>query len=93
MSTASLQDHECASCAKLDRRPTHHHRLMQPHRQRLRLLRFVASGTSPVEVQVPLTDASNSWFQDTNSSRFGGEFRLTIPFTIQNPKSIRGRGP
>jgi hypothetical protein len=33
-------------------------------------------------VTVPLTDAANAWFQAASSDQYGGQFVLTLPFTV-----------
>lgn len=42
-----------------------------------------AGGGAPVEVTVPMTDAAAQWFGNSASWKFGGEFMLTQPFSIQ----------
>jgi hypothetical protein len=42
-----------------------------------------AGGGAPVEVNVPMTDAAAQWFRSADSTKFGGEFKLTLPFTFQ----------
>lgn len=41
------------------------------------------SNQQAVDVPVSMTDASVRWFKDPASTRFGGQFSLTQPFTIQ----------
>ena len=48
-------------------------------------LRFHASAGSNLQTSqltVPLGDAGRSWFQNAASAAFGGQFSLTMPFTI-----------
>jgi hypothetical protein len=42
-----------------------------------------ANGAQPVAVSVPLVDSGTAWFQSAQSMRFGGEFSLIQPFTLQ----------
>jgi hypothetical protein len=52
------------------------------------VFRFAGSGTlQTTELTVPLTATFNTWFQSAASSGFGGQFSLTIPFTIQGDTS------
>jgi hypothetical protein len=39
------------------------------------------------ELTVPLTAAVNSYFQGAGAAQFGGQFVLTVPFTIQGDTS------
>jgi hypothetical protein len=32
---------------------------------------------------VPITTAATTWYQSTASNAFGGQFKLTLPFTVQ----------
>ena len=44
-----------------------------------------AGGTAlqTTELTVPLTNTFNAYYQGSTSAQFGGQFSLTIPFTIQ----------
>jgi hypothetical protein len=49
------------------------------------LFRFAAGSGSSLqqsEFTVPLTAAFTTWFQSTASNATGGQFRLTLPFTV-----------
>jgi hypothetical protein len=43
---------------------------------------FTVSGANPVQVTVPLTTAYATWFGSTASSATGGQFKLTVPFSV-----------
>ena len=45
--------------------------------------RFAGTNLQTTESTVPLTAPFNTWFQSTPSQQFGGQFTLTLPFTIQ----------
>jgi hypothetical protein len=42
-----------------------------------------AGGGAPVQASVPMSDAASQWFQSADSAKFGGEFKVTLPFTFQ----------
>jgi hypothetical protein len=45
--------------------------------------RAAAGSTVPAtEVTVPLTEAARAWFQGPGSMQYGGQFTLTLPFSI-----------
>jgi hypothetical protein len=45
------------------------------------------SSLQTTELTVQLTATFNAWFQSAASTQFGGQFALTIPFTIQGDTS------
>jgi hypothetical protein len=48
-------------------------------------VRFVPSAGSSVQtsqVTIPLTDAAGTWFASAGSNPYGGQFTLTLPFTV-----------
>jgi hypothetical protein len=45
--------------------------------------RFGGTNLQTNEVVVPLTPVFNTWFQGAQSAQFGGQFVLTMPFTVQ----------
>jgi hypothetical protein len=45
--------------------------------------RFVGTNLQTTELTVPVTPAFNTWFQSAASQQFGGQFSLSLPFTIQ----------
>ena len=45
-------------------------------------VRFIGTGLD-TEVRVPLTELARAWYQSETSSRFGSQFALTLPFTVQ----------
>jgi hypothetical protein len=45
--------------------------------------RFGGSNLQNAEATVQLTNAFNTWFQSGGAADFGGQFTLTMPFTIQ----------
>jgi hypothetical protein len=46
------------------------------------LFRFAGTNLQTNEATVALTQAMTAWFQGAQSPQFGGQFVLTIPFTI-----------
>ena len=49
------------------------------------VVQFTAAAGQTLEttsVTVPLTDAANTWFQAASSDQYGGQFILTLPFTV-----------
>jgi hypothetical protein len=49
--------------------------------------RFAGSNLQTTELVVPLTATFNTWFQSEPSQQFGGQFTMTLPFTIQGDTS------
>jgi hypothetical protein len=49
--------------------------------------RFAGSNLQTTELVVPLTATFNTWFQSEPSQHFGGQFTMTLPFTIQGDTS------
>jgi hypothetical protein len=49
--------------------------------------RFVGTNLQTTELVVPLTATFNTWFQSAASLQFGGQFTMTLPFTIQGDTS------
>jgi hypothetical protein len=49
--------------------------------------RFVGNNLQTTELVVPLTATFNAWFQSVPSQQFGGQFTMTLPFTIQGDTS------
>jgi len=47
------------------------------------VVRFVGSGIDTAELRVPLTEVARTWYESETSSRFGSQFALTLPFTVQ----------
>jgi hypothetical protein len=41
-------------------------------------------------ITLPLTDAARSWFQGSDSAPYGGQFTLTIPFTVNGSATAVG---
>jgi hypothetical protein len=41
-----------------------------------------AGSLQTTQAAVPLTDVANAWFKGPDSAAFGGQFTLTLPFTI-----------
>jgi hypothetical protein len=46
------------------------------------IARFIGDGLD-TEVRVPLTEVARAWYQSETSSRFGSQFALMLPFTVQ----------
>jgi hypothetical protein len=51
-------------------------------------VRFSGASLGTTEVTVPLTDAAKTWFASTGSNAYGGQFTLTLPFTINGTVSL-----
>jgi len=49
---------------------------------------FSGASLGTTQVTVPLTDAAKTWFAGTGSSGYGGQFTLTLPFTINGTVSL-----
>ena len=47
------------------------------------VIRFVGSGLDTTELRVSLAEPARVWYQSETSSRFGSQFALTLPFTVQ----------
>jgi hypothetical protein len=43
---------------------------------------FTVSGSAISAIPVPLTSAYATWFNSTASNPTGGQFKLTVPFTV-----------
>src|SRR5262249_775534 len=41
------------------------------------------SNLQTTQLTIPLTDLAGSWYQSAASNRFGSQFTLVLPFTIQ----------
>src|SRR5438105_9980325 len=50
--------------------------------------RFVTSSGANTEVTVQMADSARTWFQNTASTPFGGQFSLTQPFSVQSPTTL-----
>jgi hypothetical protein len=42
------------------------------------------------QLTIPLSDAAQQWFQGSDSQPFGGQFTLTLPFSVQGDASAVG---
>jgi hypothetical protein len=45
-------------------------------------VRFVGGSVQTSQVTIPLADAAGAWFASTGSNAYGGQFTLTLPFTV-----------
>src|SRR5262249_42686322 len=50
-------------------------------------VRFAGTGLQTTDVIVPLADPAKTWYQSAASMPFGGQFALTLPFTVQGSAS------